>query len=57
MKVDKDFCLRCGACVAVCPVDAIEATDGHVRSNRRCTECGICVKVCPVGAIRVGKKL
>ena len=56
MKVDKDCCVRCGACVSVCPFDAIEATDGFVRANERCTECGICVKICPMGAIRVERK-
>ena len=57
MKVDKDLCVRCGGCVGVCPFDAIEATDGHVRPNNRCTECGICKRVCPVGAINVERKL
>jgi len=56
MRVDDDLCVRCGACVSVCPLDAIEATDGLVRANERCTDCGLCVKVCPMGAIRVGRK-
>ncbi len=57
MKVDKDKCLRCGACVSVCPFDAIEATDGFVRPNDRCTNCGICISVCPIGAVKVEGKL
>ncbi|HDI12853.1 MAG: ferredoxin [Hadesarchaea archaeon] len=56
MKVDPNVCIRCGACVSVCPFDAIEATDSHVRPNERCTECGTCEKICPVGAITIGAK-
>jgi ferredoxin len=51
MKVDDSLCIRCGACVSVCPLDAIEATDTRVWSNERCTDCKICEKVCPLGAI------
>lgn len=57
MEVDSSLCLRCGACVSVCPVDGIEATDNQVRPNERCTDCGICKKICPVGAIEVAKKI
>ena len=57
MKVNQNLCVRCGGCVGVCPFDAIDATDGRVRSNSRCTECGICAKVCPMGAINVERKL
>jgi ferredoxin len=56
MNVDASLCMRCGACVSACPFDAIEATDGSVKSNERCTECGICVKICPMGAIEVARK-
>ena len=57
MKVNQNLCVRCGGCVGVCPFDAIDATDGRVRSNSRCTECGICKRVCPMGAINVERKL
>lgn len=42
--------------MSVCPLDAIEATDGQVAANERCNDCGLCAKICPMGAIRVGKK-
>jgi len=57
MKVESDLCIRCGACVSVCPLDAIEATDGYVRPNERCNDCGICVRICPMGAMAVERKL
>ncbi len=57
MEVELDHCIRCGACVSVCPFDAIEATDGYVRPNSRCTDCGLCVRICPFGAIIIEKKI
>jgi len=56
MRVNGNLCVRCGGCVSVCPLDAIEATDGQVAANERCNDCGLCAKICPMGAIRVGKK-
>jgi len=57
MEVESSLCIRCGACVSVCPFDAIEALDSYVRPNERCTNCGICKKICPVGAIEVARKV
>lgn len=53
MKVDKDTCLGCGACVATCPVEAIELdADGKADINGDvCISCGACAGTCPVEAI------
>lgn len=51
--VNQDICIGCGACVGVCPVQAIEMNDeGHAQVDPDvCISCGACVGVCPVGAI------
>ena len=51
MIVDKETCVGCGACVAVCPVGAISLEDkAHIDADS-CIGCGACVNACPVGAI------
>jgi ferredoxin len=53
-NIDREKCLRCGACVSVCPVDALElAEHGIVWDKEKCTFCQICEKACPLGAIKV----
>ncbi len=45
---------RCGVCVAGCPEDAIDASDGCVTVlASACTACGRCVRDCPVDAIHL----
>ena len=51
MIVDKETCVGCGACVAICPVGAISLEDkAHIDADA-CIGCGACVNACPVGAI------
>ena len=53
-KIDRKKCLRCGACVGVCPKLALELKESGVQIDRKkCISCGICEKICPVGAIEV----
>jgi ferredoxin len=50
--VDKDNCVGCGACVDVCPNEAIKMVDGiAVIDPDACIDCGACVDACPNGAI------
>lgn len=51
MIVDKETCVGCGACVAVCPVGAISLEDKAHIDPDCCIGCGACVNECPVGAI------
>ncbi len=55
---NRDRCVGCGKCIAVCPVNAIEMGDGKVLTDRSiCTGCGLCVDACPEEAREVMGKL
>ena len=47
-------CNGCGACVRMCPSEAIsgEKEKIHLISAVLCIDCGVCGKVCPEGAIK-----
>jgi len=51
--IERDLCVRCGACYGVCPKDAIafdsspEGDYAPVISNTKCAECNLCLDVCP----------
>lgn len=49
-------CINCGACVTVCPVQAISDGDGQQQINCDvCIECNACAEACPVGAPKLAK--
>jgi ferredoxin len=52
IRIDKDKCTQCGACIKACP---LEAAKGKVAGNRLpadCFSCARCLNVCPVEAIQ-----
>ena len=62
MRIEKDRCVCCGECVAVCPVGAIRlrkkdkaaAAKAHAEIDHdECVECGACFRyrICPENAI------
>jgi electron transfer flavoprotein alpha subunit len=51
LKIDKDKCIGCGACVDVCPFGALTLVDDLAVVNDKCTACGACLEVCPVNAL------
>ncbi|MCK4717522.1 MAG: 4Fe-4S binding protein [Thermoplasmata archaeon] len=51
MKVDVNLCMHCGACVGLCPQNAIFLDDTRIEFNDDCVSCGRCRTACPVGAI------
>ncbi|MBN2734010.1 MAG: 4Fe-4S binding protein [Methanomicrobiaceae archaeon] len=54
IKVRREVCGYCGACVSVCPEGAIELIDAYLSvDNENCKLCKICVRVCPLGALEV----
>lgn len=52
IELDRDKCMVCGGCGAVCPESAIEVLDTYVEIDQsKCISCAACVKMCPVGAL------
>lgn len=52
----QDICDYCGACLGVCPQDAIVLYESEIRLViERCDGCQRCLMVCPVRAVEVPK--
>ena len=52
--VDRQKCIGCGRCVALCFVGAAQVIDGKAtRDHTLCVACGRCAAGCPVGAAEV----
>jgi NAD-dependent dihydropyrimidine dehydrogenase PreA subunit len=55
IEVDCEKCIDCGACYALCPVDAISYDENYsvVFDEKTCigSPCGLCVNACPARAI------
>ena len=60
VRVDRDKCTMCMACVGACPESAL--MDGVDRPllrflERNCVQCGLCEATCPEDAIRLSPRL
>ncbi len=52
ISVDREKCIGCESCVAVCPAGAMEMADGRAQvQEEQCISCGACVSECPAEAI------
>ncbi|MBN2343466.1 MAG: nitroreductase family protein [Deltaproteobacteria bacterium] len=52
--IEKEKCIGCGKCVAVCPYDAIELIDSKaVVTGKKSMHCGQCAAVCAQQAVTV----
>jgi ferredoxin len=49
--VNKERCVNCGICAAVCPEHAISIDDELMIDSDRCNGCGSCINACPNEAI------
>jgi electron transfer flavoprotein alpha subunit len=53
IETDKRKCLRCSACVGVCPQSALTLREHGIECSSKCNRCGLCIAFCPVGAMRM----
>jgi ferredoxin len=53
IRVNEEKCVHCGACSAVCVVDALylDTKAMLVFDKDKCIDCKLCVKACPARAI------
>jgi len=56
---DEDKCVQCGACLAVCPTNALYIVRPEMRvdfDSSKCSMCELCVTTCPSRAMMVDIK-
>ena len=53
IQIDVEKCTGCGACVRVCPVDAItgEKKKPHQLDQSKCMKCRDCSEACKFDAV------
>jgi len=52
VRIDKEKCTQCGACIKACPLEAAEGRVDRKRLPADCFSCARCLNVCPVDAIQ-----
>ena len=55
--VDDDLCYGCGACVALCPTNALSMKGLlAIVEQSQCTYCELCIPSCPVDALMIEQR-
>ena len=52
VRVDKEKCTQCGACIKACPLEAAAGLVNSKKMPADCFSCARCLNVCPVDAIQ-----
>jgi ferredoxin len=55
IELDTELCIDCGACVSICPTEAIhfEKALSVTIDQEKCIQCALCVDSCPRFAIKL----
>ena len=53
--VDREYCVACGTCVKVCPLQIIQIEQGVFAkiNSDKCVGCGKCANACPASIINI----
>jgi len=57
IRIEKDKCTECGACIKACPLEAAKGRVYGKRLPADCFSCARCLNVCPVDAIKYASSL
>jgi len=52
VRIDKDKCIECGACIKACPTETTKGLINEKKLSADCFSCARCLNVCPVDAIK-----
>ncbi|MFC1698748.1 4Fe-4S binding protein [Candidatus Omnitrophota bacterium] len=57
IRINKEKCTQCGACMKACPLEAAKGRVNRKRLPADCFSCARCLNVCPVDAIQYAPSL
>ncbi len=58
IKLEKEKCVSCEACVKLCPEGARKEQSGEiVHLHEKCIACGLCIEICPERALEIKRKI
>jgi len=52
VRIDKEKCTQCGACIKACPLEAAEGRVNDRKMPADCFSCARCLNVCPTDALK-----